>query len=112
MYYRLKIVELGEDDEGDPVRTCVFEQAEAPRAPLTGDQAKAWEAIDNMPGSTITEAAAREACKAAGIRGNHVTRALRGLEDRKFIKWDHTLEIIEIGELFQSEDGGGEIGPT
>lgn len=109
MYYQLKVVELGQDDEGDAVKTCVFEQTDATPEPLTGDQRKAWEAIgDNLPGSTMTEAAAREACKAAGIRSNHVTRALTGIEGRKLIKWDHEMQLIEFSDLFPFEDEDGE----
>jgi hypothetical protein len=109
LYYRLKVVELGQDDEGDAVKSCVFEQTEATPEPLTGDQRKAWEAIgDAIPGSTMTEAAAREACKAAGIRSNHVTRALTGIEDRKLIKWDREMKLIEFSELFPFEDEDGE----
>lgn len=112
LFYRLKVVELGTDDDGDPVTTCVFEQRDPPvLLDLKGDPAKAWKALSDghLPGATLTEAQAREVCRSAGVAANHVTRALAKLAEKKLIEWDKALEIVKLpADLFPSSEDGDE----
>lgn len=109
LFYRLKVVDLGEDDEGDMVRTCVFEQRDPPvLIDLKGEAAKAWAALcdGHLPGATLTEAQAREVCKAAGIASKHASRTLAKLADKKLIEWDRALGVVKLpADPFPSEDG-------